>query len=98
MLIINRRIIDSCFFKFERRVRHNTKIENYKFFLHVFIENFFYIKKKKSCWPTAIKIAVGQQLSFWPFLQLNVEMAVKETNSHFGYLFSFSVGMQTVKK
>jgi hypothetical protein len=53
---------------------------------------------KNSCWPTAIKIAVGQQLSFWPFLQLNVEMAVKETNSYFGYLFSFSVGMQTVKK
>jgi len=46
----------------------------------------------------AIKIAVGQQLSFWPFLQLNVEMAVKETNSYFGYLFSSSVGMQTVKK
>jgi hypothetical protein len=70
-------------------VRHNTKIENYKFFLHVFIENFFYIFLKK---------VVGQQLSFWPFLQLNVEMAVKETNSHFGYLFNSFVGMQTVKK
>ena len=46
----------------------------------------------------AIKIAVGQQLSFWPFLQLNVEMVVKETNSYFGYLFSSFVGMQTVKK
>jgi hypothetical protein len=26
----------------------------------------------------AIEIAIGQQLSFWPFLQLNVEMTVKE--------------------
>jgi hypothetical protein len=26
-------------------------------------------EKKKSCWPTAIKTAVGQQLLFWPFLQ-----------------------------
>jgi hypothetical protein len=68
MLIINRRIIDSCFFKFERRVRHNTKIKNYKFFLHVFIENLFYIKKKKellansyknSRWPTAIILAIS---------------------------------------
>jgi hypothetical protein len=73
MLIINRRIIDSCFFKFERRLRHNTKIENHKFFLHVFIENFFYIKKKRkkkrkellangyknSLWPTAIILAIS---------------------------------------
>jgi hypothetical protein len=46
----------------------------------------------------AIKIAVSQQLSFWPFLQLNVEMTVKETNNHFRYLFSSFIGMQTVKK
>jgi hypothetical protein len=46
----------------------------------------------------ALKIAIGQQLSFWPFLQLNVEMAVKETNSHFGYLFSFFIEKQIVKK
>jgi len=53
---------------------------------------------KNSCWPTAIKIVVGQQLLFWPFLQLNVEMAVKETNSQNDNSFGFSVGMQTVKK
>jgi hypothetical protein len=46
----------------------------------------------------AIKIAFGQQLLFWPFLQLNVEMAVKETNSQNSNSFGFSVGMQTVKK
>jgi len=49
---------------------------------------------KNSRWPTA----VGQQLSFWPFLQLNVEIVVKETDSHFSYLFSYFIGMQTVKK
>jgi hypothetical protein len=27
MLLINQRIIDSCFFKFERRVRHNTRLK-----------------------------------------------------------------------
>jgi hypothetical protein len=30
MLLINQRIIDSCFFKFERRVRHNTRLKKKK--------------------------------------------------------------------
>ena len=57
------------------------------------IFSIFKEKKKKSFWPTAKKIAVSQQVLFWPFLQLNVEMAVKETNSQNGYLFNCPVKM-----
>jgi TRAP-type mannitol/chloroaromatic compound transport system permease small subunit len=39
MLLINQRIIDSCFSKFERRVRHNTR-----FFLKI---SFFLPFKEK---------------------------------------------------
>ena len=50
-------------------------------------------KEKKSCWLTTKKIIFGQQLLFWSFLQLNVEMTAKETNSQNGYLFSCLVEM-----
>ena len=36
--------------------------------------------------------------SFWLFLQLNIEMAVKKVKSHFSFSFSMPVGIQIVKK
>jgi hypothetical protein len=53
MLLIKQRIIDSCFSKFERKVRHNTRLKKKQ------VSFLLFLKKRKKCWPTAIKIAVG---------------------------------------
>jgi len=87
MLLINQRIIDSCFSKFERRVRHNTRFKKKK------QVSFLAFKEKKQCWPTTIKIAVGNVNSILAILQKPVQIALSKLNSHFGFSFAYCVGM-----
>jgi hypothetical protein len=53
----------------------------------------FAFKEKKNCWPTAIKIDVGNGTSIWPFLHKHVEMTLHRLNSYFFYSFTCAVGI-----